>query len=300
MPAAPACCPSPGKDAVRGVCNLLLDLVRLMGNRTGGPRALGMLAFLLGFAGLLALGLPITLQAAEIGIMPVAVQLDKGTTRTTLSLINHGQEAVTMQAETVTWGRTAVESDQPTDALVINPLIFTIAPGQTQIVRIGLRAPPDPSKEITYRLVLRELPTATLPDQADTATRVRVLMAMRVPVYVAPIETVRKEEWQLSRDAKGNPIAQVRNNGTVHYRVGQINLRLADARDGPAVASANESALLFPGEQRSIVLSKSSPAAGAPPGPGGKEPGKPIRGAVTLEAFTDRGVQYMALDAPGD
>lgn len=254
----------------------------------------------LALAALLLICLPSTLLAAEIGIMPVAVQLDKGTTRTTLSLVNQGQEAVTMQAETVTWGRTAAESDQPSDALVINPLIFTIAPGQTQILRIGLRTPPDPLKEITYRLVLRELPTAVLPEQADTATRVRVLMAMRVPVYVAPVETARKEEWQLSSDARGNLVVQVHNSGNVHYRVGKLNLRLGDAREGAVVASANESALLFPGEQRSITLLPESPAGAAPPGAAAKAAPRPLRGAVTLEAFTDRGVQYMALDARGD
>jgi fimbrial chaperone protein len=270
-------------------------------------------------------------RAAEIGVTPVAIQLAGAASRSTLSLVNRGDQAVTMQAEAVTWQRDPAGSDLSTDDLVINPLIFTIAPGQSQIVRIGLRTPPDPAQERTYRVVVRELPTAPAPD-TDGATRVRILRARRVPVYVAPLAPVRKEDWSVRSDAAGRLTAQVRNAGNVHYRIGLVNLREGDLREGAPIASASAGALLFPGEEQRFALAPAAPAAASSPassstlsalpsavpaapavsaapaapatparvgghsggGGSGNGDGKSSR-PMTLEVFTDRGVQYLAV-----
>src|SRR6478672_13910454 len=78
--------------------------------------------------------------AANLGVMPVAIDLAAAAGRTSVSIVNHGQEAVTMQAETIAWQRVnGADRHEPTADLMVNPEVFTVEPGQTQIIRVGMR-----------------------------------------------------------------------------------------------------------------------------------------------------------------
>ncbi len=111
---------------------------------------------------------------------------------------------------------------------------------------------------------------------------VRVLGTLRLPVYVAPAAVRREERWHARYDEQGRLVAQVTNNGNVHYKVGAVRLQGEDVRT--AVITQGPDSVLFPGEARSFRLPPRSAPAGAAPEP------------LTLEVMTDRGVQYVALD----
>lgn len=225
--------------------------------------------------------------AAQLGITPVTIQFVDKFNRTVVSVVNYGSTPVTMQAEAVEWLRVnGSDEDRPTNALALNPGVFTIGPGETQIVRVALRQPGQKIDEAKYRLVLREVPAAAdaRTDGNADATPVKVLLATRVPVYVAPARVVEKEQWDARRDAAGNIVASIRNAGNVHYKIGKVNLRGENQKDGVPAASASLGAVLFPGEETSFPLRLSQPL--------------PESKQVTLEVFTNRGVQYVALNLP--
>lgn len=226
-------------------------------------------------------------HAADIGIMPVAVHFDKATERATVQVINNGAEAVIMQAEGIAWKRVAgVDTDEPTGDLIVNPPIFTVQPGQTQIVRLGLRKSAQGNAEGTYRMVLREVPPANGANVTGVSGQVRVLVALRVPVYVAPSNVQRQENWRATTDGKGNIVASVSNAGNVHLKVGRLRLHNGDDRSTP-MAEQTAGVVLFPGEERSFTMKADAtrlPAAGKP---------------MTLEVMTDRGLQYVSLDVKG-
>jgi fimbrial chaperone protein len=226
-------------------------------------------------------------HAADLGIMPVAVQLDRTRDRATVQVINNGDQPVVLQAEAIAWIReSGVDRDGPTADLIVNPPVFTVKPGQTQIVRVGLRRNADAEKETTYRMVLREVPVPLSPEQQTVSGSVRVLVALRVPVYVAPVAVNRDERWQARVDRDGNLVASVTNAGNVHYKVASIKLHPGHVKDGDGSAPTAEKAIgavLFPGEAQSFQLRPQSPltrSAGAP---------------MTLEIMTDRGPHYVPL-----
>lgn len=141
---------------------------------------------------LLALAFAADLQAAEIGLTPIALHLDRKHDRTLVRVENHGSEPVTMQADAIDWSRQDADGDGvSTDALMVSPPIFMLRPGQTQIVRVGLRRATALTQEATYRLVLREIPR---PAEAGgtLSGSVQVLVTLRVPVYVAPQQPRRE------------------------------------------------------------------------------------------------------------
>lgn len=240
-----------------------------MSCRSSSVRALGSLL-------LAALG-GTTAMAADVGVMPVAVQLSRDQDRATVQVQNHGTEPVTLQADAVSWTRLpgALDDDAPTDALIVNPPVFTVQPGRTQVLRVGLRKSAEAEKEATFRMVLREVPNAASAQAAAVSGSVRVLMALRVPVYVAPREVKRDQRWEVKHDAHGRLTAQVSNTGNVHLKVGGLKLR-----DGSAIPLAEQdaAAVLFPGESRSFVLATRTAVP---------------RDPMTLEVVTDRGLQHV-------
>lgn len=222
--------------------------------------------------------------AADLSIMPVNVQLDGTRDRATVQVVNQGNAPLVLQAEAVAWERRdGQERDDPTADLIVNPPLFTLPPGQSQIVRLGLRKRAASSHEGTYRLVLREVPQQ--PTEADRISGgVRLLLALRVPVYVAPTVVQRDERWQLRRDRDGSLVAQVTNAGNVHLKVATLRLHAGAAGSSP-VAEAPVGALLLPGEGQSVRLRPRVPVGDTP---------------ITLEVLTDRGPQYVALAVAPD
>jgi fimbrial chaperone protein len=219
-------------------------------------------------------------HAADLSIMPVAVQLDAAHDRSTVRVTNQGATPVILQADAIGWKREAgVDTDTATSDLIVNPPVFTVAPGKTQIVRVGLRRDSTTEQESTYRMVLREVPSA---DAANDTLQgqVRVLVALRVPVYVAPSVVRRQERWVARYDDSGHLVAAVTNTGNVHYKVGSLHVASEDST--AATRAEGPQSVVMPGEAHSFVL----------PSPVKSISGKPM----TLEVQTDAGMQYVPLE----
>ena len=227
----------------------------------------------------LALAGAVSAFGADLSIMPVSVQLDAQHDRSTVRVTNQGKEAVILQADAIGWEREAgVDRDTSTSDLIVNPPVFTVAPGQTQIVRVGLRRTSASDKESTYRMVLREVPSAEVGTETIQG-QVRVLVAVRVPVYVAPSVVRRQEHWAMRYDASGQLVAAVTNSGNVHYKVGSLRVASEDA--SATVHAEGPQSVVMPGEARSFVLRAPAKAAGDQP--------------LTLEVQTDRGIQHVPI-----
>ncbi|MBV8379496.1 MAG: molecular chaperone [Paucibacter sp.] len=226
----------------------------------------------------LALLLPLAAHAAEVTLMPVNVKLDRANDRATVQVMNNGQEPVLMQAEAIAWTReNGQDKDGPTTDLIVNPPVFTIQPGQTQVLRLGLRRNQALEQEGTYRVVLREVPMPRAEDLLNVSGSVRVLVTMRVPVYVAPAQVRHNEQWHVERAPNGDVLAQVTNTGNVHIKVGELRLEGASGQQLAAVAQQGGNSVIFPGEQRTFRL----PAQVA---------------ATQVQVQTDQGLHMVALN----
>lgn len=225
-------------------------------------------------------------QAADIGVLPVGLSLGAGHDRAAITVSNRGAEPVTVQVETVSWTQADGRDEYaPTTDLLANPPLFTIPPGKAQVLRVGLRRPPAGEREAAYRIFLREVPPARATRSEDGKAQIRVLLELRLPVYVAPARVVHAQQWRGRRTDDGIAV-EVTNTGNVHLAVAGLNLRPADAApDAPPLASSKASASVFPGQRRGWQLRPETPAAGQ---------------RYVLEVTTDRGRQDVALDLGSD
>jgi len=227
-------------------------------------------------------------QAADVGVQPVRLAFAKGQDRHAITITNRGPDALSMQVDPVSWAQADGQDHYaPTRDLLINPPLFTIAPGKSQVLRVGLRKGPAPAAtETAYRLLLREVPPAeTKPaDAAGTGPgSVRVLLQLRVPVYVAPSQVARAELWRARRSADGGLELTVANTGNVHMVVTDLQLRAPDAQGSAApIAQLKANAAVFPGQSRSWQLRRDSGAIDL--------------AQFSLDVTTDQGPHRVALD----
>src|ERR1700692_3246012 len=91
--------------------------------------------------------------AGSFQVNPIRVEMTKGATTADITVRNDGEEAIVVQSSVVAWTQdNGQEVYTPTTEALVTPPIMTVPPGGEQIVRVGLRRPPDPQRELTYRL----------------------------------------------------------------------------------------------------------------------------------------------------
>ncbi|MDG1179888.1 MAG: molecular chaperone [Gammaproteobacteria bacterium] len=163
-------------------------------------------------------------SAASLGVSPVRVTLSESQSMGALTVRNDGTEPASLQMEMLSWSQAEGQDVlTPTRELLANPPIFTVPAGGSQLVRVGLRQAPDGQRELTYRIVLQELPPPPNPDFMGT----RMLMRISLPVFVLPkIDAEPVLMWQATRTSQGALKISLTNNGNAHIQIANFKLSL--------------------------------------------------------------------------
>ena len=170
--------------------------------------------------------------AGEFVINPLRVTLDRTTRASEVVVRNDDTTALRMQVQAMTWTQNAEGADQyePTESLLYFPRTMEIPPGESRIVRVGVRAAPV-TREETYRLFIEELPPASAAEEQAQGTSLRVYLRVGVAVFVAPAQPERKGEITRLGLKERRVEWAVANGGNVHIRADQVELA-GIARDG--------------------------------------------------------------------
>jgi fimbrial chaperone protein len=197
-------------------------------------------------------------RASAFTVAPVRVTLSAKQTVAAVTVTNTGAAPTVVQLATMQWSQDQGKEvlDLSTSVLATPP-IFTIPAGKSQIVRIGLRRAPDPTRELAYRLILREVP----PEEHTNGLRVALKISM--PVFIAPAgaKAAPTVQYRAQRLADGNIRVVAQNTGNAHVQFGK--LEVVQAADGKAVATHPTADYVLPDNQRAWILStKSAPAVG--------------------------------------
>jgi len=195
-------------------------------------------------------------HASSFSVNPVRATLSAKQPVAAITVRNTNTEPTVVQLETFAWSQELGQDVLiPSSEVLATPPIFTVPPGGTQIVRIGLRGARGAKGELTYRLVLREVPPSN-PIQG-----LRVALRISMPVFVLPAEAVAPElKWRATRTADGKVRVHATNSGTAHVQLGKLEVAAA----GSVIGSRNVAEYVLPGNTRSwTVDARAAPAAGA-------------------------------------
>jgi len=202
-------------------------------------------------------------QAASLSVNPVRVTLDDPQQIRQVQLRNAGDEPLVLQVSVkdLSIGDNR-ENYADTDALVINPPIFTIEPGEKQIIRLGLKNPVPVETEQAFRIFLEQSPaSARASDDGMKPTKIQVNLRVGIPVFVSPIQPMpRTIEWQMERKNDGDVRVYAVNRGNIHARISRVSLL---DEHGEVLAESHGLTYLLPGSRRSWTL-KLTTGAGKP------------------------------------
>lgn len=158
-----------------------------------------------------------------------------------VTFTNTSSGPVRVDARAAAWSMAGGQHvEAPTRDLLLNPASFTVGPGESQLIRVGLRRRPTPG-ELTYRLHLDQRPLdgqpapAASPGAADPQSpapvpevqaRVRQLFSVTLPVYFTPGGTAPRLSFTLRRQGADLNLS-VGNTGTRHETLHDLSLTRA-------------------------------------------------------------------------
>jgi fimbrial chaperone protein len=194
-------------------------------------------------------------SAGSFQVNPVRATLSPGSPIGAMTVRNSGGEPAVLQLEVMSWSQEqGKDVYTPTKELLATPPIFTVPAGGSQIVRVGLRRPPDAQRELTYRLFLQEVPPPPKPGFQG----LQVALRIGVPVFVPPAAVQPPVlAWRIVRTREGQLEVGLTNSGNSHIQL--ANVRLVRA-DGGELGKQQIAAYVLPGQSGNWPL-KDIPAA---------------------------------------
>jgi fimbrial chaperone protein len=194
--------------------------------------------------------LPAQVQAGTFGISPLRADLSARSQTGALTIRNQESAPVVVQAEVLLWEQADGQDRlSPTRDVLVSPAVFTIPGDGSQLVRVALRRPADAQRELSYRLILTEVPQQASPG----FTGLNVALRLSLPVFVAPMTPADPRlEWSAARDAGGGLAITARNAGNAHARV--LNFNVLPATGSTPGVAQDVAAYILPGQARTWTL----------------------------------------------
>lgn len=165
--------------------------------------------------------------SASLQVAPTSFALRSEQGSDGLWLSNSGDEEIQAQVRVYRWTqKDGADVLEPTRELILSPAIQRIAPGQRQLVRVIRSNPAAPTHELSYRLVVDELPGP------QPGKGLKLVLRYSIPVFVAPATSLATSPKLLAtlRSTDDNQaLIEVRNDGAIHAQIAALNFKGDDA-----------------------------------------------------------------------
>jgi fimbrial chaperone protein len=154
--------------------------------------------------------------AQAVTISPIRVDLSSRQKIASVTINNDSNQAMSFQAETMAWTQVnGSDSYQPTQDLLISPVVVQIPAKSSQVFRVALRQPLSGDVEKAYRLMLEDVSEVVNPQPDVVAVHFR----HNLPVYVTPEgEAKLALRWSRCKAASGKGCVRLANDGNSHVR----------------------------------------------------------------------------------
>jgi P pilus assembly chaperone PapD len=196
-----------------------------------------------------ALLLPSLANATTFSVDPTRLIFTTATSGDVV-VTNTGDSELRMTIHAYTWtqdGR-AREHLVETDHVVYYPEIFTLAPGASQRIRVGVTDNPT-SIERAYRLILAEIPSH---QHIGAPVGVTFFTRVDMPIFIAPTSAQNVEpQLALSQD-RSSLDALISNAGTMHLAQSSLSFSVRDAA-GHTIWSDSQDAFYVLPHQAQLV-----------------------------------------------
>lgn len=230
----------------------------------------------------------ISAYAGVFAVTPVRIYMAPKDRAVAITITNEGDSEIALQSDIFAWSQKPDGSDELvlTEDMILSPPILKLPPKARQVVRLALLVPRDASRQMTYRMVMREVPEALAANK--NVVEVPIALALSMPVFVTPSVAKAEVTCEVSRQASRTDEkmdartlqAFCSNSGTAYAQVREVVLK----RDGQQLARFEGGSYILPRARKAITLKATQAvAAGA---------------AEMLVTFDDNRQQTFAVSLP--
>lgn len=205
----------------------------------------------------LSLAAAVSVYAATFSVSPVRIFMKAQDRAVAVTLTNESDKPVVLQADIYNWTQKADGSDDlvPSEDLILSPPIVKLAPKARQVVRLARLKPADASRQLTYRLIMREIPEVTAPKDNIQVT---VALALSMPVFITPAPAKRNVVCDASRGEADTLNVGCANNGSAYAQVREVVVK-----QGERVLGRFEGgAYVLPGSRKVVPVKAENVAPG--------------------------------------
>ncbi|HVP17422.1 MAG TPA: fimbria/pilus periplasmic chaperone [Spirochaetia bacterium] len=158
---------------------------------------------------------------ASLKFVPMSILLDSEPRRAALTIINSGEEKVTLQLQMMKWSQDEQGRDvyEPTKDIVFYPRIVTIPAGKQGTIRVGLDQSGPLSMEKSYRLFAQELPVRKPGEKV-----IRMTLRVGIPVFITPKDPRPLLSYANAGVVDGKLQVTFRNGGNAHSMIQKISV----------------------------------------------------------------------------
>ena len=201
--------------------------------------------------GLLCLLLACTTgHAGSFSVTPVRLFFEPKDKAVALTLMNEGDEDIVLQADVYRWtqGPDGADQTELTEDLMVSPPSLRLAAHSKQVVRLGLLVPREPSRAMSYRLVVREIPEAA--SRQDAVLQLPIALVLNMPVFITPAKGQRNIDCAWEIVAAGDASLSCLNTGSAYAQVRMAEIR----REGLVLARNTGATYILPGVRKRLPL----------------------------------------------
>ena len=198
--------------------------------------------------------------AGVFSVTPVRIYMTPRDRAVAVTITNEGDDPIVLQADVNTWIQKADGTDEltPTEDLILAPPILKLGPKVRQVVRLARLRPPDASRQLTYRMILREIPEAAAPKEN---IQVAIALALSMPVFITPPLAKYDVACDAKTAADGSDLdVGCANTGSAYAQVREIL-----AKQGERLLGRFEGGVyVLPGARKIIPVKVERPGAKTP------------------------------------
>jgi fimbrial chaperone protein len=198
--------------------------------------------------------------AGAFTITPVRIYMTPRDRVVALTITNEGDGELVIQADINVWSQDAQGRDklELTEDLILAPPIVKLAPNSRQVVRLALAKPADLSRQLTYRMIVREVPEAVA--ARPNTLQVPISLALSLPVFVTPPTAKSQISCELARKGPQAVDTVCRNSGNAYTQVLEVSLERGNA----VLAKGEPGTYILPDAAKTLPLKAASDIASGP------------------------------------
>ena len=176
--------------------------------------------FLFAIALMLTVATP-DVRAASFSVPPVRIYMKPQDRAVAVTITNESDVPVVLQADIFAWSQKRDGTDDLvlTEDLILSPPIIKLGAKAKQVVRLARLMPPDASRQLTYRMIMREIPEASAPKDK---IQVGIALALSMPVFITPPPAKRDMACEAGAFEGQALNVSCNNRGTAYAQVREI------------------------------------------------------------------------------